>query len=39
MDIVSYMWKQDKVKNPGRYRTKKLSSILPEVQTKSTNQY
>lgn len=39
MDIVSYMWKQDKVKNPGRYRVEKLSAILPEVQTGSTNQY
>lgn len=39
MDIMSYMWKQDKVENQGRYRAKKLSSILPEVQTKSTNQY
>lgn len=39
MDIVSYMWKQDKIENPGRYRTKKLSAILPKVQTGSTNQY
>ena len=31
MDIVSYMWKQDKVKNQGRYRVEKLSAILPEV--------
>ena len=31
MDIVSYMWKQDMVKNPERYRAEKLSAILPEV--------
>ena len=31
MDNVSYMWKQDKVKNTGRYRVEKLSAILPEV--------
>lgn len=39
MDMAFYMWKQNKVKNPGRYRAEKLSAILPEVQTGSTNEY
>lgn len=32
MDIVSYMWKQNKIKNQGRYGVEKLSAILPEMQ-------
>lgn len=39
MDNVSHMWKKDKIKNRVRHRVEKLSAILPEVQTGSTNQY
>lgn len=39
MDIMSYMWKQDKIKNLGKYGVKKLSAILSEVQARNANHY
>jgi len=39
MDIMSYMCKQNKTKNQGRYRVEKLSAILSEVQAGNANQH
>jgi hypothetical protein len=37
MDFMSYMQEQNTVENAGRYRTKKLSAILPEMQTRNAD--
>ena len=34
MGTLSCLWQKNKVTDTGRYRTKKLSSLLPEVQTR-----
>ena len=34
---MSYMQEQNTVENAGRYRTKKLSAILPEMQTRNAD--
>ena len=38
MDILPCMWQQNKIENTGRYRVKKLSSLLSEMQAGNANQ-
>ena len=35
---MSHLQKQNPAENAGRYRVKKLPAILPEMQTRNTNQ-
>lgn len=38
MDIMSRLQKQNTAENAGRYRAKKLSAVLPEMQARNSNQ-